>query len=494
MSSKQYETTVDLSILKVLLLSRDAEDASTLESALNLAKHLPMTMEKVESLSATLGKLRKGTVDAILLDLTDARSKQKESFLEIKQSAPNIPIIVLTDDTSKEMALEFVQRGAQDYLVKNEVTVEHLLKTVRCAVERRLAEKRARIQLERENATIHQILEFAPVAIVRLSRDLQIREANSTFIESLGIPDETLGRNICDMVPGLTPGSFHESIASERPVRLRQHAIRSYDDSIRYFNLVIWPTKKADGVVTGFVLICDDVTDNVRMTSQRDEFVATLAHDMKVPLVGAERYLQNILNGAAGKLSEQLMQGLSALRRSNKQLLWMVHNLLFAYQEQEGAELLAPAECNLELLLRECAHDLGPFAEGKRVRLATEIAEELPELMVDRLAIRRLILNLVDNAIKYSHEGGTVEIRADSDESNVYMRVIDTGKGISQELLPTLFQRFWREPGVPKASGSAGLGLYVCKKIAEGHGGTITCVSATGTGSEFVVALPFKKS
>lgn len=462
---------------------------------LTRVKHLPLHVDRAESLSSALRHIRRGGVDAVILDLTDSRSKQKESFLEIKHQAPNLPIILLAEASQKELALEFVQRGAQDYLVKGDVDVEPLFKTIRCAVERRRAEKRARQSLERENATIHQILEFAPVGIVRLSRELQIREANSAFIDSLGIPHDTIGRNICDVVPGLTPGSFHESIASEQPVRLSQYEIRPHgkdESERRYFNMVIWPTKRAD-VVTGFVLISEDISDHVKVAAQRDEFIATLAHDMKVPLAGAERYLHNVLSGALGEVSTGLKQGLSALRRSNKQLLWMVHNLLFAYQEQEGVDIFAPSLSNVSEILNECVQDLMPFAESKSIDLSFSSSTDLPLAVLDRLAIRRMVLNFLDNAIKCTDNGGKVTVAARTDEGELFIEVSDTGKGIAKELLPTLFQRFWKEPGTFKASGSAGLGLYVCRKIAEGHGGTISCESDKSRGTIFTVAIPLKE-
>ncbi|HEY9788742.1 MAG TPA: ATP-binding protein [Candidatus Obscuribacterales bacterium] len=486
-TQKPFETTFDLSILTVLLVGGGDSHDEELAQELSKIKCMPVYVERVDKLPDAVRRVQKGGIDAVLLDI----AVEGDTFRQLQRRAPQVPVIILTDLDRRELALELVQRGAQDYLVKGELDLEMLFKSIRCAVERRRAEERTIVGLEREKATIKQILEFAPVGIVRLSRDLKICEANQAFIECMNlVGEEVVGRNISDVVFCLSPGSFHESIASDSPVRLLECPLSDDPARPQFFNLLIWPTKSSEGVVTGFVLIAEDVTNRVQIAAQRDEFVATLAHDMKVPLVGAERFLQHVLTGSLGALPNQLKEGLEALRRSNKHVLWMVHNLLFAYQEQAGAQQFSSMPAVMRDIVAECVQELSAFAESKNISLVSSVAPELPVVLLDRGAVRRLLINLLDNAIKYSGQDSQVFVSAFHEGAHLRLQVKDNGRGIPKELLPTLFQRFWRAPDRMRSSGSTGLGLYVCRRIAEGHQGTIQCDSEPGKGTTFDIILP----
>lgn len=234
------------------------------------------------------------------------------------------------------------------------------------------------------------------------------------------------------------------------------------------------------------------IDERDEIARQREDFVSRLTHDLRTPLVAAERMLKLLQQGALGELSPQMLEAITIMGRSNSNLLEMVNTLLEVYRFEAGRKSLVFAEVNLHQLLTEVVGELNPLAAAKGLQVemvfaATETAEKM---IGDRLELHRLFTNLLGNAIKFT-DNGTITIQTDVQETEQMMniQVIDTGVGIPPEQQATLFERF--RPGSHKRSGS-GLGLYLSRRIVEAHGGKIQVKSNPGQGSTFCVSLPIK--
>ncbi|MFN6559074.1 MAG: response regulator [Nostoc sp. ChiSLP01] len=240
---------------------------------------------------------------------------------------------------------------------------------------------------------------------------------------------------------------------------------------------------------------------------QREDFVSRLTHDLRTPLVAADRMLMLFQQGALGTLSPQMQEVIAIMARSNINLLSMVNTLLEVYRFEAGRKTLALQPVNLTQLLEEVTGELTPLAQDKKLSLNLELAKELKTNTVigDRLELHRLFTNLIGNAIKFT-DSGSVTIRLTSQtefaknseyqfsgKSNFtdYMsiEIADTGPGIPPEEQTTIFERF--RQGSHKSSGS-GLGLYLARRIVEAHQGIILLNSKLGKGSTFIVLLPEK--
>jgi signal transduction histidine kinase len=240
---------------------------------------------------------------------------------------------------------------------------------------------------------------------------------------------------------------------------------------------------------------------------QREDFVSRLTHDLRTPLVAADRMLMLFEQGALGNLSPQMQEALTIMARSNTNLLSMVNTLLEVYRFEAGRKTLAFQPVNLQQLIEEVVGELTPLAQAKALAIKQEYAEDLTttKIMGDRLELHRLLTNLIGNAIKFT-ESGYVAIRlspvqennetstsglSSSTPSSDYINIVvaDTGSGIPLEEQNTLFQRF--RQGSHKSAGS-GLGLYLSRRIVEAHQGQISVNSVLGKGSEFIIRLPFK--
>lgn len=239
------------------------------------------------------------------------------------------------------------------------------------------------------------------------------------------------------------------------------------------------------------------VDERDQIARQREDFVSRLTHDLRTPLVAADRMMSLLQQGALGELSPEVAEALATMERSNQNLLDMVNTLLQVYCYEAGRKTLSLTPLDLRQLLTEVVQGLMPIALDKGLALQTNLNEDdkLIELRGDRLELHRVFTNLVGNAVKFTDSGSvtvrlstTVHTGADtSAEPWVKVEVEDTGPGISPEYHNSLFEPF--RHGNHKRSGS-GLGLHLSCQIIKAHRGTIEVQSEVGKGSRFTVELP----
>ncbi|GAX35883.1 hybrid sensor histidine kinase/response regulator [Nodularia sp. NIES-3585] len=239
------------------------------------------------------------------------------------------------------------------------------------------------------------------------------------------------------------------------------------------------------------------IDERDEIARQRQDFVSRLTHDLRTPLVAADRMLMLFQQGALGSLSPQMEEVITIMARSNLNLLSMVNTLLEVYRFEAGRKTLVFQEVDLIQLLKEVVGELTPLVAEKALSIKLDLSEDLTTAMMmgDRLELHRLFTNLIGNAIKFT-ESGSVNISINTANESItinsgYIKVevADTGMGIPTEELATLFERF--RQGSHKSSGS-GLGLYLSRRIVEAHNGNILVNSELGKGSVFIISLQGK--
>lgn len=241
------------------------------------------------------------------------------------------------------------------------------------------------------------------------------------------------------------------------------------------------------------------VDERDQIARQREDFVSRLTHDLRTPLVAADRMLMLFQQGALGELPPTMGEALATMARSNQNLLQMVNTLLEVYRFEAGRKNLIFLPVELQDLLEDVSKELTPLAQEKGLSLRLELGQYAAkyQVMGDRLELHRLSTNLIGNAIKFT-DNGLVTVRltpppttALKDQQPVItIEVEDTGPGIPPEEQAVLFERF--RQGSHKRSGS-GLGLYLSRRIVEAHQGSIAVHSELGKGSVFVVRLPVQQ-
>ncbi|MBD2771929.1 sensor histidine kinase [Iningainema tapete] len=233
------------------------------------------------------------------------------------------------------------------------------------------------------------------------------------------------------------------------------------------------------------------IDEQRKMARQREDFVSRLTHDLRTPLVAADRMLNLFQQEAFCEISPEMKQAIAAMLRSNHNLMAMVNNLLEVYRFEAGKKTLQFENCSLREIVEEVVQELNPLAIEKGLTIDVDVSDldqrgkNAGIVMGDRLELRRVVSNLLGNAIKFTDIGG-VNIRLFESDHWVTIEVKDTGYGIAPEDLPYLFERF--RQGKNKRAGS-GLGLHLSRRLVETHGGTIEVSSELGKGSIFTVRL-----
>jgi len=277
---------------------------------------------------------------------------------------------------------------------------------------------------------------------------------------------------------------------SENPILTRTGEWRR----VMFNNTILRDTR---GNIIGLASLGEDITERKQLEQAvekaRADFLFAVSHELKTPL---------LVMGVSQEMIESLPeeQQLAKFReygdiwrRNLLRLRFIIDNLVDSQRPAGMGLKLEKWPTNLMDLAREIAEELEPLASARSVQLRFQ-GETLPPALVDRNAIRRLLENLLTNAIKFSHPGGEVEIRLRTEGEMVCLEVCDSGMGIDPQIKPFLFQPFYRSPEALKAGvQGTGLGLYVSKMIVEAHGGTIQLESEPGKGATVTVQLPMKE-
>jgi NtrC-family two-component system sensor histidine kinase KinB len=237
------------------------------------------------------------------------------------------------------------------------------------------------------------------------------------------------------------------------------------------------------------VMQVSDVTDHYQSERMRSDFIATLTHDLRTPLLAQVRTLEILTGGSFGELNEKQLEVLQAMLVSSRDLLAMVKTLLEVYRYEAGAKVLSKQYFDLAQLVEDCVFELSALADTKNIELVTDLPEVLPMVLADKREIWRVLTNLIGNAIEYTQETGRVDIKIHLSEKTIAVEVQDNGRGIPEEEISKLFDRFSQGTSENISSGT-GLGLYLSKQIIQAHNGRIRATSQPGQGSVFSFELP----
>ncbi len=233
--------------------------------------------------------------------------------------------------------------------------------------------------------------------------------------------------------------------------------------------------------------LINKLTLEQEMNKLRDDFIATLTHDLRTPLLAAIQTLKFFLDGTLGDLNEKQNKFLDTMLTSNKDMLGLVNALLEVYKYESGQLVLCKDRFLINDLILQCINELKPLLEQKKLTL--DYANAPLEIFADKQELRRVISNLFGNAINHTQEGGNIIIEAKQVEENIFVSIEDNGAGIPQEDIPNMFRRFSQGTKKKRSTGT-GLGLYLSRQIIEAHNGKISLKSDLGKGSTFTFEVP----
>ncbi len=536
--------------VKILIVDDNQLNLSALTAALNDER---LEMVSAKSGAEALKCLLANDYALVLLDvqMPDIDGFETARLIRLREKTKNVPIIFITAMYREEAeAFKGYSLGAVDYIIKpyskdvlkSKVWVFVNLYLMREEVKRQaevilahekrehemtLRETKRRLEEEtfkvkEEHRITQQILEHAPVGIVHVGNDYCIHEVNTT-ISALARTDssELQNKNIFETFPWLPREPFKEALQEGKKFFAREFRVTkepdheegegrsngnsggnssvakngTFDESISlgYFDLAIWPVESEDARIIGAVLIAVDVSERVEHASYREDFVATLTHDLQTPVIATDRAVELLMNSASNQLDESQVMLVTKLRENNGNFLKMIQQLLDVYRYEANAQPHFFDTINLGITAESCLDHMSAIVKDHDLTVKLEIPSNLKKVWADHTAIRRVFTNLFENAIKYSPKGSTIKVGARNLPGNVLFSISNPGAGIQPEDIPKLFRRYWHKSPEKTYKHSWGLGLYLCKKIVEAHSGEIWCESDPGQLTTFYVKLPVQK-
>jgi two-component system, NtrC family, sensor histidine kinase KinB len=258
------------------------------------------------------------------------------------------------------------------------------------------------------------------------------------------------------------------------------------------------PVREAEGTITGWLLVFRDLTEELELERLREDLTGMLVHDLRSPMSLVLASVSMLPEAMTRLDQEQTDRLIDIAQRSGERILTLIDDLLDISQLERGQLPLNAESTVVDDLFREVMARYTPMAFSNDISLVSDVDDGLPVVDVDRSLILRVLSNLLDNALKFTSDGGEVQLTAREDARSapgyVIFSVRDTGPGIPYEARPRLFEKFQQVPNIHGRRRGTGLGLPFCKLAVEAHGGQIWVESEVGKGSTFSLTLPIAAS
>src|SRR5438105_4369187 len=264
----------------------------------------------------------------------------------------------------------------------------------------------------------------------------------------------------------------------------------SAPDRKKQLQLTAVPITDQNGEASGVVALFHDISRLKQADEIRRDFVANVSHELRTPLSIFHGNLETLLE--AGDLDENETRHIyEVMKRHSDRLNLLVNDLLSLARLESKEANLQLAEINLRDFLEGVTRDWAQRLAGKNLRLELEVPDNFPTLRVDERRLEEVVHNLLDNAVKYSHQNGRILIQAGAPDQEVVLSVRDEGVGIAANDLPRIFERFYRaDRARSRELGGTGLGLSIVNHLAQLHGGRVEAESVIGQGTTIRVILP----
>jgi signal transduction histidine kinase/GAF domain-containing protein len=359
-------------------------------------------------------------------------------------------------------------------------------------------------QQREENSKNQAILQSLGEGVMVFDEQQQVVLFNPAAEQMLGIPASALaGQSLKNVRTQATAGG--DTTRAEHVYTGLNDGLRLLDEQGRNHNRMLElsapsqtialnfaPWVGPRGAVYGSVVVMRDVTREIESDRAKREFISSVSHELRTPLTSIKGYVDLLMLGSAGQLSENQTAFLSVVKNNANRLMDLINDILEIGRIDSDKIVLNFDEVDIANMFADVLQTLRVQIDRKSMRVRAEVAERLPVITADSKRITQVVLNLVSNAIKYTYAEGQILLRADLNPAGmVQIDVKDNGVGISQEDQKNLFRRFQRfDNPLRDEAGGTGLGLSIAKSLVELHGGEMWVESEPGEGSTFSFVIP----
>lgn len=310
---------------------------------------------------------------------------------------------------------------------------------------------------------------------------------NQAFLDLFAITEEVEGRPIIEISrhPGLHD-AFNRIIATKNE-RQEEMELRPVQDKTV---LTHWVPLVKNGELQGVVAVFHDISDIKKLENIRRDFVANVSHELRTPVTVIKGYAETLLAGVLENDPERARRFIEIILTHSERLADLIGDLLTLSQLESGNLGLEKIKVNIERAVSHAAGLLEPKAASKEITINLSEVKNLPPVLADPARLEQVLINLLDNAIKYSPKGGSITVSGVDCGEMVKIRVRDTGIGIPPKDLPRIFERFYRvDTARSREEGGTGLGLSIVKHIVQLHGGSVSVENEQSKGSTFWFTL-----
>lgn len=518
------------SMLRVLYAEDDRHDAELTRAF--FVQHAPdIALDVVDTATECLARVQAEAFDALLLDHRLPDMDGVELLTEIAKCGLILPVVVVTGAGDEALAVRLLRVGAADYVPKSGTYVESLPDVLRTTIAehrrrgqqeiRGISHHRRVLYVERNDAdidlTLRHFAETAPhleIEAVRSSADALSALQRSCFdlvITDLRMPDmsaldllrEAKHRGV--QTPFIVLTGKGDETAAVGALKLG-----AYDYIVKREDYLIQLPYAADNAADRFELeqanrrLQAELEERERLQTalgehaealaesarQKDHFLAMLGHELRNPLAPIRTALELIRR--AGVQDGAPQQAFDVMDRQIAHMVRLIDDLLDVSRITSGRIKLNVEEIDLRQAVAEALESVRPMIESRHQHIEVAVPPEPLCVRGDLTRLVQVFVNLLDNAAKYTSEGGAIRVSARREPAHAVVSVVDTGMGISPRLLPRIFDLFTQEERtLDRAQGGLGLGLSLVRRISELHGGSVEAYSlGRGHGSEFIVKLP----
>ncbi len=336
-----------------------------------------------------------------------------------------------------------------------------------------------------------ELLAGLPLPLIVLDGQLRVRFANRACADMFG--PVRAGEPLSSLVRASALADAASAVAHGSPARSVEFThMRTREERVLMAHVRPVEGRAVEDGAAVMVLV-EDHTRLARIERMRRDFIANASHELKTPLASIAGFIET-LEGPAAQDREALKRFLPIMAAQAERMKRLVEDLTSLSRIEMNEHVRPTGTVNLGALVRETVAGMGPLAGTAGVRIEVEMPEPGPQVAGDRDELGRLLVNLIDNAIKYGGAPGPVTVRLADDEpwrrAMVGLSVVDCGPGIAREYIPRLTERFYRVQGGARGKQGTGLGLSIVKHILNRHRGELAIRSAPGEGATFTAWLP----
>jgi len=349
-------------------------------------------------------------------------------------------------------------------------------------------------EVESKNAELEAILTSMDTGLAAIDEDYRIRLCNEPFRKMLRLDDDLVGKLFYEATRN--PSIFHvieKSIDEDEYITEEIRIFLDGTESIIRISSTPIKSSLVQSLPRGILLILEDITAFRKLENVRSDFVSNVTHELKTPLTSIKGFVDALRQGA---MDDKELAGrfLDIIDIESERLAVLIEDIL-SLSEIEGMKIdRNTKDYEIGDIVREVQKILFVEAEKKNIVLRADIQKDLPIFRCNRDRIKQLLINLIDNGIKYTEQGSvTVMCKESKDRRYLIIEVEDTGIGIEERHLERLFERFYRvDKGRSRKQGGTGLGLSIVKHISELYGGSVQVKSQFGKGTLMRVRLPYQ--